>query len=64
MVSAQGSSGDDGRRALVRSRNAVAAVFALNGLAIANWISRVPAIRDELELTPGQVGVLLLAMST
>ena len=64
MVSAQGSPGDDGRRALLRSRNAVAAVFALNGLAIANWISRVPAIRDELELTPGQVGVLLLAMST
>jgi fucose permease len=64
MVSAQGSPGDDGRRALLRSRNAVAAVFALNGLAIANWISRVPAIRDELELTPAHVGVLLLAMST
>jgi len=64
MVSAQVSSGDDGRRALLRSRNAVAAVFALNGLAIANWISRVPAIRDELELTPAQVGLLLLAMST
>jgi fucose permease len=64
MVSAQGSPGDDGRQALLRSRNAVAAVFALNGLAIANWISRVPAIRDELELTPAQVGVLLLAMST
>jgi fucose permease len=64
MVSAQGSPGDDGRRALLRSRNAVAAVFALNGLAIANWISRVPAIRDELELTPAQVGLLLLAMST
>jgi fucose permease len=64
MRSAQGSAGEDGRWALLRSRNAVAAVFALNGLAIANWISRVPAIRDELELTPGQVGVLLLAMST
>jgi fucose permease len=64
MVSAQGSPGDDGRRALLRSRNAVAAVFALNGLAIANWISRVPAIRDELELIPAQVGLLLLAMST
>jgi fucose permease len=64
MGSAPGSAGEDGRWALLRSRNAVAAVFALNGLAIANWISRVPAIRDELELTPGQLGVLLLAMST
>ena len=63
MGPAQGSRDDVGARPLLRSRNAVAAVFALNGLAIANWISRVPAIRDELDLTPGQVGVLLLAMS-
>ncbi|MGH8825368.1 MAG: MFS transporter [Jiangellaceae bacterium] len=63
MGSEQGALGDAGRPALLRSRNAVAAVFALNGLAMANWISRVPAIRDELVLTPGQVGLLLLALS-
>ncbi|HEX6579067.1 MAG TPA: MFS transporter [Jiangellaceae bacterium] len=63
MGSAQHSPDDVWARPLLRSRNAVAAVFALNGLAIANWISRVPAIRDDLDLTPGQVGLLLLAMS-
>ena len=63
MASGPGSPDDRGGRPLLQSRNAVAAVFALNGLAIANWISRVPAIRDELDLTPGQVGLLLLAMS-
>ena len=47
----------------VRARNAVFAVFALNGLAFANWISRIPAIRDELDLTAGQLGLLLLTLS-
>jgi fucose permease len=61
--SAQPPPGDRSRPALLWSRNAVAAAFALNGLAFANWISRVPAIRDELGLSPGQVGLLLLAMS-
>ena len=48
---------------VLSARNAVAAVFALNGFAIANWISRIPAIRDELGLRPAQVGLLLLALS-
>ena len=42
---------------------AVSAVFLLNGLAFASWVSRVPAIRDTLSLTPGQVGLLLLCLS-
>ncbi len=42
---------------------AVSAVFILNGLAFASWVSRVPAIRDTLSLTPGQVGLLLLCLS-
>jgi len=53
-----------GDPSLVRTRNAVYAVFALNGLAYANWISRIPAIRDELDLTAGQLGLLLLTLST
>ncbi|HMG29098.1 MAG TPA: MFS transporter [Jiangellaceae bacterium] len=63
MTPALRSPTDGGLPALLRARSAVAAVFALNGLAMANWISRVPAIRDELGLTPGDVGLLLLAMS-
>ncbi len=51
------------RPEVVHARNAVAAVFALNGFALANWISRIPAIRDELGLSPAQVGLLLLAGS-
>ena len=51
------------RPEVLHARNAVAAVFALNGFALANWISRIPAIRDELGLSPAQVGLLLLAGS-
>jgi predicted MFS family arabinose efflux permease len=43
-----------------RARVAVAAAFALNGLAFGSWVSRVPAVRDGLGLTPGQLGLLLL----
>ncbi|MFC5729997.1 MULTISPECIES: MFS transporter [Nocardioides] len=46
-----------------RAKVAVATVFVLNGLAFASWVSRVPAIRDGLDLTPGQVGLLLLCLS-
>ena len=51
------------RAVLLRSRNAVAAVFALNGLAYAGLLARVPAIRDELGLTASQLGFVLLAGS-
>jgi len=46
-----------------RAKVAVAAVFVLNGLAFASWVSRVPAIRDALDLTPGRIGLLLLCLS-
>ncbi|QTE29107.1 MFS transporter [Pengzhenrongella sicca] len=39
---------------------AVFAVFVLNGFTFANWASRIPAVRDELELSAAEVGVLLL----
>ncbi|NMR18850.1 MFS transporter [Cellulomonas fimi] len=39
---------------------AVFLVFALNGFNFANWAARIPALRDELELTPDRVGILLL----
>ncbi|MFF5216969.1 MFS transporter [Micromonospora sp. NPDC000442] len=50
-------------RAVLAARNGVAVVFALNGLAVATWFARVPAIRDGLGLSPGRLGLLLLAMS-
>ncbi|MDQ3615846.1 MAG: MFS transporter [Actinomycetota bacterium] len=48
---------------VLHARNAVAVVFALNGFAFATWISRIPEARDALDLTPGQLGTLLLALS-
>lgn len=38
-------------------------MFALNGFAFASWVSRIPEARDNLDLTPGRLGLLLLALS-
>jgi predicted MFS family arabinose efflux permease len=38
----------------------VAATFALNGLAFGSWVSRIPAVQDGLDLTPAQLGLLLI----
>ena len=47
----------------LHARNAVALVFALNGFAFASWVARIPEVRAALALTPGQLGILLLALS-
>ncbi|RWZ52645.1 MFS transporter [Labedella phragmitis] len=51
------------RSELVGWRNAIFVLFALSGLSIATWVSRLPAIRDGLGLTTGNVGVLIFGMS-
>ncbi|ACZ29641.1 major facilitator superfamily MFS_1 [Xylanimonas cellulosilytica DSM 15894] len=43
-----------------RAAWAVFAVFAASGATFATWVSRLPAVRDGLDFTPGQMGVLLL----
>nr|MDT0657177.1 MFS transporter [Micromonospora sp. DSM 115978] len=48
---------------MLAARTGVAFVFGLNGLALASWFARVPAVRDGLGLTAGQLGLLLLAVS-
>jgi fucose permease len=48
---------------LRRAKVAVSVVFALNGLALASWVARVPAVRDTLGLGPSGVGLLLLSLS-
>lgn len=50
-------------RPVLAARTGVAVVFALNGLAVASWFSRVPAAREALDLNPGRLGLLLLCMS-
>lgn len=44
-------------------RNAVVVAYGASGLAFASWVSRLPAIRDGLDLTPGNIGLLLLCMT-
>ncbi|WP_104086594.1 sugar MFS transporter [Arthrobacter sp. GMC3] len=44
-------------------RNGVVTAYAGSGLVFASWVSRLPAIKDDLGLTPGTVGLMLLCMS-
>lgn len=51
------------RRQVVSWRNAVFLIFAMPGVAIASWVSRLPAVRDALEIGPAQVGLLIFGMA-
>ena len=42
------------------ARSAVYAVFLAAGFGFANWGSRIPQVRDELRVTPGVLGLILL----
>jgi len=53
---------DSGVSALV-ARNAVALVFALNGFCFATLASRVPDLRESLDLSNGALGALLLSIA-
>jgi MFS family permease len=39
------------------------AVFAINGFVFASWAARIPAVTRILELTAGEMGILLLAIA-
>jgi MFS family permease len=45
------------------ARAAVAAMFFVNGFGFATWVSRIPAVRDALSLTEGQLGTALFAIA-
>lgn len=45
------------------ARNAVALLFALNGFCFATMASRVPDLRQSLDLTNGALGTVLLAIA-
>lgn len=44
----------------VRARFAVSGVFFLNGVILASWISRIPAVKSDLDLSEGRLGLALL----
>lgn len=48
---------------VARARNGDLAVFAVAGFVLASWLARLPDVKRQLELTPGQLGILLLAVS-
>jgi len=50
-------------RDLRAARLAVLAVFFLNGLMLANWVVRIPAVRESLSLSEGTLGLALLGVA-
>jgi MFS family permease len=42
-----------------QARGAVAAVFFLNGLIFGSWAARIPAVRDRVGLSDGELGIVL-----
>jgi MFS family permease len=48
---------------LRRATRAVFAVFLLSGFAFASWASRIPQVRDTLDLSPRSLGLVLLAIA-
>lgn len=51
------------RHGLLRWRNALFVVFGLSGLAVATWLGRVPAVRDLLDATTFEMGLLVAGLS-
>lgn len=50
-------------RRVARARIATLAVFAVQGAMFSAWASRIPEVKLRLDLTPGQLGIVLLAVS-
>lgn len=44
-------------------RNAVLAIFALNGFVVASWVTRIPQVRDILHASTAEMGVLLVGLA-
>lgn len=63
MADSSAPRGTSADPALLRTRNAVAVTFAFNGLLFATLVSRLPDIRERLDLDNGALGLLLLAIS-
>lgn len=45
------------------ARFAVVVLFFLTGVTFASWAARIPAVQTRLGLSPGQLGVALLAIA-
>ncbi len=50
-------------RQLHRWRNAIFVVFAVCGISLASWVSRLPTVRDALDADTAQMGWLIFSLS-
>ena len=48
---------------VARARLLLTGLFALAGVAFASWLARIPTVRDQLDLSTADLGVLLLVGS-
>lgn len=46
-----------------KARWAVVAMFLINGAMVGNWVSRIPQVKDTLNLGDGELGLVLLGLS-
>lgn len=53
----------DNKSSLQAMRISVLLMFFINGSLMANWVSRIPAIKDRLDLSAGTLGVVLLGLA-
>src|ERR1700722_11711503 len=44
-----------------RARLAVSLIFLIHGILVSNWLARIPAVRQNLGLSVGVLGTVLLA---
>ncbi len=51
------------RHELLAWRNAIFVIFTLSGLSIATWAARLPEIKQNLDVSTGSIGLLILGMS-
>jgi fucose permease len=51
------------RRQVVRWRNSIFIIFGLCGIGIASWLSRVPTVRDLLDINTAQLGYLAFGVA-
>lgn len=54
----------DGRTQVAQATRATYVAFAGSGFAFASWASRIPQVRDRLDLSPAQLGLVLLSIAT
>ena len=57
------TSGALSRTAVLAWRNAMFVIFAICGLGLASWVSRVPAVRDALGASTLEMGILIFGVA-